>query len=328
MGVTAKKPLAQPHNCYNIFFILEREKLIRARQGSRSSGEKVVLAASGEPESSSSSFGRAGYCFLRLPDLPPRYQDLVLSHDWYVPGKNANRKHVKNAETHGLTSFTGLAKTVATNWKAADDATKDYCNTVAHIIKERHAELKQFRGIIDLLKEDSNVPKSKEKSKHSKRKVIQQQRRRNQWCLPRSSSMGHDPSIPFVNMSVSDYTIRHVTLGSANEIPLTNAVQQQHGAVQYMTPMMSSPPTNNHGTVHRSSSMGDQPSLYPLDNMGLVFPIVPFSSTRIITPDLLCSLCSNTPKQANRPNHRDNNLIKEVDISDSDIFYMWTSNSF
>ena len=223
-----------------------------------------------------------------------------------------------------MTSFTGLAKTVATNWKVADDTTKDYCNAVAHIIKERHAELKQVQGIIDIPRKDSNVPKSKEKSKHSKWKVIQQQRRRNQWCLPRSSSMGHDPSIPFIDMSVSDYTIRHVTLGSANDFPLTNAVQQQHGAVQYMTAMKSSP----HGTVHRSSSMGDQPSLYPLDNMGLVFPIVPFSSTMIITPDPLCSLCSTTPKQANRLNHRDNNMIKEVDISDSDIFYMWTSNSF
>eukprot|EP00578_Thalassiosira_sp_NH16_P020877 CAMPEP_0181084954 /NCGR_PEP_ID=MMETSP1071-20121207/4969_1 /TAXON_ID=35127 /ORGANISM="Thalassiosira sp., Strain NH16" /LENGTH=63 /DNA_ID=CAMNT_0023166719 /DNA_START=159 /DNA_END=347 /DNA_ORIENTATION=- len=34
LEVTAKKTLAQPHNCYNIFFILERQMLIHAMKGS------------------------------------------------------------------------------------------------------------------------------------------------------------------------------------------------------------------------------------------------------------------------------------------------------
>ena len=89
--VAEKKSLARPHNCYNIYFILEREKLIRARKDS-----SVGTAAASAKKKTNAPFDLAGYDFLTLPDLPPRYQGLTLDHGWYVPGKNANRKHVKS----------------------------------------------------------------------------------------------------------------------------------------------------------------------------------------------------------------------------------------
>jgi hypothetical protein len=41
--------------------------------------------------------------------------------------------------------FVELARTVAANWKSADNETKDYCTTVERILKERHAVLIKIR---------------------------------------------------------------------------------------------------------------------------------------------------------------------------------------
>ena len=54
-----------------------------------------------------------------------------------------------------MASFTDLARTVAANWKSADKDTKDYCSTVARILKERHTELSEAKVIECLSMTDS-----------------------------------------------------------------------------------------------------------------------------------------------------------------------------
>jgi hypothetical protein len=92
---TKQQSLARPYNVYNIFFILERARLIQACD----QVAKYKTAPAKQLPSSSVDF--SGYDLLYLPDLPPRYHDLLLPPDWYVPGKNAKRKHVA---THGRES--------------------------------------------------------------------------------------------------------------------------------------------------------------------------------------------------------------------------------
>jgi hypothetical protein len=84
--VVKPQGLTRPYNVYNIFFILERARLLEevCAQGSN--------AKSRQPSSSPVDFSE--YDLLCLPVLPPRYQFLELPPDWYVPGKNAKRKHV------------------------------------------------------------------------------------------------------------------------------------------------------------------------------------------------------------------------------------------
>ena len=61
-----------------------------------------------------------------------------------------------------VTSFAKLSRTVANNWKVVDDEyeSKNYCTTVAGIIKERHAALggimKKVSNGSRYLKEKSN----------------------------------------------------------------------------------------------------------------------------------------------------------------------------
>ena len=82
----ANRRLAQPHNAYNIYFMLERYKLIHDMEGS----------------CGTAAYDLNGYDLLTLPDLPPGFQNLQLPLGWFVPGKNSKRKHKK---THGCESF-------------------------------------------------------------------------------------------------------------------------------------------------------------------------------------------------------------------------------
>jgi hypothetical protein len=59
---------------------------------------------------------------------------------------------------------------VAANWKTADKETKDYCLTVACIIKERHAELSEAEGVACLSTIDSISPGPKKETKQSSAK--------------------------------------------------------------------------------------------------------------------------------------------------------------
>jgi hypothetical protein len=77
-----------PHNAYNVFFKLERFRIV----------DMMMDASSSESESNEQhkSYDLDGYESLVLPDLPPRYQHLQLPMGWwFVPGKNSKRKHTK-----------------------------------------------------------------------------------------------------------------------------------------------------------------------------------------------------------------------------------------
>jgi hypothetical protein len=85
-----------PHNAYNVFFTLERRRIV----------DMMMDASSSESESNKQqkSYNLDGYESLVLPDLPPRYQHLQLPMGWFVPGKNSKRKHTKSHRNGKLVS--------------------------------------------------------------------------------------------------------------------------------------------------------------------------------------------------------------------------------
>ena len=87
-GVISNK-IPLPYNSYNVFYILERERIIHERNGKQTTRE----------ESSDCDFNWYG-SHLEVPSLPPRYIHLesTLAPNWYIPGarKLAKRKHVKS----------------------------------------------------------------------------------------------------------------------------------------------------------------------------------------------------------------------------------------
>lgn len=78
------------------------------------------------------------------PDLPTRFQDLVLPHDWYIPGRNRSntkKKRVHRA-SHGKISFTDLSKRIAASWRSIDGETKLFCAEVSEVGSRNYRALK------------------------------------------------------------------------------------------------------------------------------------------------------------------------------------------
>jgi hypothetical protein len=82
------KRLHQQHNVCNIFYMMERLKLIQKDE------ESCGIAAANQNHQP--PYNLAGYDSLGLPDLPPRFHHVHKPKGWYVPGKNSKPKHVKS----------------------------------------------------------------------------------------------------------------------------------------------------------------------------------------------------------------------------------------
>lgn len=73
-----------------------------------------------------------------------------------------------------VTSFAELARTVAANWRCADEETKHYCVSVADILKARHTVLANFGGTscLPVIDPASREPKSEKKRSKVERRML------------------------------------------------------------------------------------------------------------------------------------------------------------
>ncbi|KAL7529178.1 hypothetical protein ACHAXR_002834 [Thalassiosira sp. AJA248-18] len=124
----------KPYNRYNIYYILEREKILQSNPKYCSK-----TAAAAAADACPADF-ITGYENLQMPSLPPRYAHLNLSYDWYMPGKRKATKR-DHKKSHGLISFQEMARLAADGWRSIDDETLEYVSIVADELKNRHKEL-------------------------------------------------------------------------------------------------------------------------------------------------------------------------------------------
>ncbi|EJK75208.1 hypothetical protein THAOC_03072 [Thalassiosira oceanica] len=124
-----------PLNRYNLYCILERQRLVQSNPDYRPSENERKLP----------SDIYTGYEGLQLPKMPPRYQDLVVAEDWFVPGK---RKLVKrpHRKVHGMFSLKEISRLTADTWKTIDKETLDYLTAVAQLILERYKQIETDLG--------------------------------------------------------------------------------------------------------------------------------------------------------------------------------------
>ena len=120
---TKSKKNPRPYNRYNIYFILERERLILAKGGttkwSSPSSSKDAMVPINE-----------GYKNMELPHLPMRFVHLTVPDGWCVPCQQKRRPHRK---THGVASFRELARSIASSWKTIDEETLEFCTAVEKV---------------------------------------------------------------------------------------------------------------------------------------------------------------------------------------------------
>ena len=82
----------RPYTAYNIFFQLEREFILQSVLDVTPSVDTVFDPAADDNI---------------IPSLPQRYRDIILSDDWYIPGKAQRKKKRSHRKTHGKISFSG-----------------------------------------------------------------------------------------------------------------------------------------------------------------------------------------------------------------------------
>ena len=85
-----------------------------------------------------------GYVGSGRPELPPRYDGIILPNDWYIPGKTRRRKRQHRA-SHGKISFSDLSKSVSTAWRNSDNETKLFCAQLADIGNQSYKKIIQRR---------------------------------------------------------------------------------------------------------------------------------------------------------------------------------------
>ena len=107
----------RPYNRYNVYFILERENVITSGGGSTN--------LSSEARDPSRKIRYHGFDNLNLPPLPPRFANLELPLDWYIPGRGQKKR--VHRKTHGVANFLDLAKGIAKSWKTIDETTLEWC---------------------------------------------------------------------------------------------------------------------------------------------------------------------------------------------------------
>jgi len=155
--LTTTKP-TRPYTEYNIFFQLEREYILQ-----------VLLAV--EPTYEPHEIFHPSQPSYRGPNLPPRYAELVLPNDWYVPGKEKRRKR-RHRKSHGAIGFHELSLKIADAWKKVDDESRTFCAVLSDIgMLEYKSAMRKFKmstagqeGIADDC-ENANTKAAKKPSK-------------------------------------------------------------------------------------------------------------------------------------------------------------------
>eukprot|EP00956_Cyclotella_meneghiniana_P026299 scaffold56411_cov60-Cyclotella_meneghiniana.AAC.1 len=125
----------KPINCYNLYYILERE---------------LILKNNGAPPAVkiTSSCERMYYGDLvsRFPPLPSRYESLDLSDFWFLRRTKRQRNRTKKYRDTVLDSLDGLSLAIAKSWKSCDASVRDYVRAVAKIITKRNEEIMHIKN--------------------------------------------------------------------------------------------------------------------------------------------------------------------------------------
>ncbi|KAL7528477.1 hypothetical protein ACHAXR_004942 [Thalassiosira sp. AJA248-18] len=128
------KPPPRPYTEYNIFFQVEREYIL----------QNLGVVPPLKPEE---VFVCSDKNYKGPEEMPPRYKDVILPSDWYIPGKSRRKKRQHRA-SHGKISFTDLSKSIASAWRNIDGETKLFCAQLSDIgMQEYKREMQKYNRV-------------------------------------------------------------------------------------------------------------------------------------------------------------------------------------
>ena len=150
---TVTKPL-RPLSSFHLFSQIEREYIIQTTTSSSSTtktngGNTVDVdntTTATTPTTTTTDDPNKSY----LSNVPFRYRDIELSHDWYAgPGKRRKRKHRKS---HGVIGFQELSRMISARWATldvTDRETKAFVTRIAARELEGYkSEMKEYKRLL------------------------------------------------------------------------------------------------------------------------------------------------------------------------------------
>lgn len=122
-GVKIPAKPVRPFTAYHIFFQLERNYILQ------SNGSFPDLPRDVDDNAS---------------ERPRKYRGVIMRRNWFIAGSRCKKKR-KDHKIHGVISFLDLTRTIAKNWRQADEETKTYCKNLAHyLLQEYRLELEKY----------------------------------------------------------------------------------------------------------------------------------------------------------------------------------------
>ena len=117
----------RPLTAFNLFGKLERNYIVQTSL-KQSHAPIPALSETTTTEPSESSDASATLVDPYLEIRPEKYRDIVMPPDWFKVGKNVIRR--QDYQTHGVIKFEKLSKVVVERWKALDEETKNFLQTI------------------------------------------------------------------------------------------------------------------------------------------------------------------------------------------------------
>ena len=143
-----------------------------------------------------------GYVSSGRPELPPRYDGIILPNDWYIPGKTRRRKRQHRA-SHGKISFSDLSKSVSAAWRNIDTETKLYCAQLADIGNQ------SYKKIIQRRKSDASSSSETAKRLSSKHNTRTSKKKRDAAAKSTAASSSSTTAVSSPQANSNPYPFMH-----------------------------------------------------------------------------------------------------------------------
>ena len=118
----AEERPCRPFTAYNIFFQIERERIIQENYNAEGDAAKPRRTSTLDIDTDEAS------------KRPPAYRHLILRKNWHIvdPQRRKRLGTKKNRPApHGVLTFIELSRKISSNWKTIDEETKRYCHDMA-----------------------------------------------------------------------------------------------------------------------------------------------------------------------------------------------------
>lgn len=240
--IPKERPPSRPFTPYNVFFQLERERILQEH------GEGYAAIPPSVEDAHASA-------------RPPSYRNLILAEDWYIAGskRKDGSTDKKKRRVHGILTFVQLSKLISQNWASADKQVKEYCTFMSQENTRRYRmemdayiEKYGYESVKRTNKKRKEYVKLNERALvcNKSKKVINQDKQQGGTvddCAAQNSKLSTKPPVPPVQNSLN--WITSIMTKSYDDL-MTNSTSLPSTSSQFLSSIDCCIPINPFNAVN------------------------------------------------------------------------------